>query len=95
MYSSLKPGLAIKAQPTQLNQNCGIDTAVAQGYICKADDEGISVYVQWGSNHSWVKALMTPETFANNFEEDMRKADNIGYNIYTHFSKRYPEDYLR
>ena len=95
MYSSLKPGLAIKAQSTQLNRTCGIDATAAYDYICKVDDEGISVYVQRGNKRGWLEVMMTPETFANNFEENRQRTDNISYSISRHFSKRYPEDYTR
>lgn len=89
----LKPGLAIKAKPTQTNKYCGIDTTAAQGYICKADELGVSVYLQRGTNKGWIEAVMSPETFAWNFEEDRHRGDNMAYRTLTHFSGRYPEDY--
>lgn len=91
MHPSLKPGLAIKAQPTQLNQRHGIDAAAAKGRICKADENGISVYLERGNNRGWLEVLMTPETFANNFEEDRQRGDNIAYRTSRHYSKRYPD----
>lgn len=93
MYSLLKPGLAIKAKPTQTNQTCGIDTTAAQGYICKSDEEGISVYLQKGYNKGWIEAVMSPNTYALNFEEDRYRGDNIAYRILSHFNGHYPEDY--
>ena len=93
MNPSLKPGLAIKAKPTHTNQTCGIDTVAARGYICKADESGVSVYLQQSTNKGWIEAVMSPETFAWNFEEDHHRGDNIAYRILTHFSGRYPEDY--
>lgn len=93
MYPALNPGLAIKAKTTQMNQACGIDFTVAQGYICKADENGISVYLQRGYNRGWIEAVMTPETFAWNFEEDRQRGDNITYRNPNHFNQRYPDDY--
>ena len=92
MHSSLQPGLAIKARPTQLNQQHGIDAAVAKGRICKADENGISIYLERGNNRGWLEVVMTPETFSWNFEEDHKRGDNIAYRISKHYRKRYPED---
>ena len=95
MNSLLKPGLAIKAKATLLNKACGINSNTAQGHVCKASPEGISVYIQRGNSQGWIEAVMTPEAFAHNFEADFRRADNAYYNLTKHYSKRYPEDFMR
>jgi hypothetical protein len=92
MHSSLQPGLAIKAKSTDLNQKHGIDAAAARGRIRKADEKGISVYLERGNNRGWLEVVMTPETFSWNFEEDYSRPDDISSRISKHYSKRYPED---
>ncbi|MET4075054.1 hypothetical protein [Hymenobacter sp. UYCo722] len=93
MSPHVQPGLAIKAKPTQINEACGIDAVTAKGYICKVDEGGISVYLQREHNRGWIEAVMHPEIFAWNFEEDRQRGDNIAYRNPNHFNQRYPDDY--
>ena len=92
LNSDIKPGLAICAKPTEMNQRCGINPDTAHGYVCKADNTAVSVYLeQLGNRYGWLDIVMTPESFGKNFKKSDRMA-NPGYTRSKHYGKKYPED---
>jgi hypothetical protein len=90
----LKPGLSIRAKHTITNINCGINPDFSRGNICYIDDSGISIYFEKGSGRGYFEAIISPEVFAMNFEEDRVRPDNPTYSRYFHFHKRYPDVFL-
>lgn len=92
MDPKLTAGLSIEAQDTPLNRRNGVYLQHGKGYICKADEQGISIYIE-SINHTFYEIIVKPETFAMHFKESRIWPDNTAYTKTKHYKKRYPEDF--
>jgi hypothetical protein len=95
MNPEIKAGIAIKAKYTETNRNCGIDPESARGFICKADEAGVSIYLDKAIGKGWIEARMSLDTFAMNFEIDgWLLTPASAYIRSSHYSKVFPDSFM-
>lgn len=98
MNTNWTEGDPILAKDNATIRNCGVIPGAATGHVTCTKNGLISfelpAITESNKFSKRIEGRCSPETFGNNFKLNGFQGNNKGYISSTHFSKKFPEDFL-